>query len=166
MLQQLLSLVQNELNHDARNKSQGNRHHKGQVGGSRSLLLVLERLIDREWASDDIELDLGRCCRNPQNCIEHKLRVEASHVLRCSINVVDHLVKVCCLVCLIDLVASKAVGERRTIMSRGIHSIIERGVVEVFVIGDFECICDVWKHREKLRAFKIVVSRDYRVLVH
>jgi len=62
VLQLEFTLIQNELDHDARDKSQRDCSHEHKVVGARSLLDVYILLVDWEGLVDDIVLQFRVVC--------------------------------------------------------------------------------------------------------
>ncbi len=64
MLELKLTLIKNELDHDAWNECQSNRCHEHEIIGTCSLLYINELLVDWEWLVDDVELKVRISCSN------------------------------------------------------------------------------------------------------
>jgi len=105
------ALVQDKLNHDARDESQGNSSHEYKVIGTCSLLNINKLLVNWEGLVYDIERKLRVISRHSKYSLVHVLGEHSSGFLRSHIQVVDNVVEIAFLVCLVDLVGAITVRE-------------------------------------------------------
>ena len=82
MLQLELALVQDELDHDARDKSQSDCCHEHKVVGSCSFLDIYILLVDWEGLVDDIVSKFRVVCSHSKDSLVHVLREHGCGVLR------------------------------------------------------------------------------------
>ena len=111
MLELQLSLIEDELDHDARNQGKRDRCHKDKVVRASCLFSVLERLVNWERLSGDIKREVIVACRNFEDGLVEILWVHGCHILTRNIQKVDDLVQVQSLIGLVKLIGAISVRE-------------------------------------------------------
>ncbi len=104
MLQLELTLVEDELDHDAGDKGQSNSCHKDKVIGTRGRLKILELLIDGVRFCRDAELKFWVSSGYTQNGLVHVLGIQGGHILRRHVQEADNLIEIFRFVGMVDLV--------------------------------------------------------------
>ncbi len=104
MLQLELTFVEDELNHDTRDKGQSNSCHEDKVIGTRRRLKILELLIDGVRFCRDAELKFWVVSGYTKNGLVHVLGVHSCHILRGHVQEADNLIEILRFVCVIDLI--------------------------------------------------------------
>lgn len=113
MLELKFSLIQDKLNHDARDQSQGDCSHEHEIVSTCCLLNINELLVNWEGLVDDIECKLGVISRDSKDSLVHVLGEHSCGFLRSHIQVVYNVVEIAFLVCLVDLIRTISIWEER-----------------------------------------------------
>ena len=129
MLHLKLTLLQDELDHDARDQRQRDRRHKNEIIRVCSLFKVLELLEYRVWLSGDIEVEVRVIGGYPQDGLVYVVREHGGHIRRRHVQITNDLVQVGLFVGRVDLVRSVSIWVQRLIISRLIYLIVKVKVV-------------------------------------
>ena len=140
MFELKFALLQDELNHDARDEGKCDRSHEYKIVCARSLFDILELLVDWVRSGSHFKVKVRIVKANTKNSLVHVLRVQHGNILRSHIDVVDEVVLVSDSVGLVDVVRTVSVGEQRSIVTSFINLVIEVGVILSRDISDIKGI--------------------------
>ncbi len=156
MLQLELTFVEDELNHDTRDKGQSNSCHEDKVIGTRRRLKILELLIDGVRFCGDAEFKFWVVRGYTENGLVHVLGVQGGHILRSHVQEAYNLIEIFRFVGMVDLVRAISIGVKGQVIARLVHLVVEFSVVQVIDEGDLESLCCIGQSGGELTTCNLI----------